>query len=283
MPSPARSVAVAVRPGEHACCRFAAAGDRRRVAVDIVREGLQRGDRVLYVCDRDDVQEFVSELAALDDEVIPAIERGQLHLCASADFYVPDGRFDIERTLASWREAHDRARSDGYAGLTVTGEVGEAFCAAGGTAAVEAYEQRLDELGLPNTVLLCQYDHARFDAATLKGVARSHDVDLAPELAAIGRDGVLTAARLRSGGLRLAGELDFESAPTFAGVLGAHFHGPLELDLADLRYVDVSGMRALRGRTGQQLTIAGASESVRKLLALVGWDTDPALEIPEPR
>jgi hypothetical protein len=38
-------------------------------------------------------------------------------------------------------------------------------------------------------------------------------------------------------------------------------------------------MRALRGRTGQSLTIVAASPAVRRLLALLTWDTDPAIEV----
>jgi hypothetical protein len=50
---------------------------------------------------------------------------------------------------------------------------------------------------------------------------------------------------------------------------------------ADLAYVDVAGMRALRGRKGQRLTIIPASDAVRRLLALLAWDTDPAIELVE--
>jgi STAS domain-containing protein len=66
-------------------------------------------------------------------------------------------------------------------------------------------------------------------------------------------------------------------------VLDAHFHGPLRLDLANLSYVDVAGMRALRGRRGQRLTISPASDAVRRLLALLAWDTDPDVELLETR
>jgi anti-anti-sigma regulatory factor len=42
------------------------------------------------------------------------------------------------------------------------------------------------------------------------------------------------------------------------------------LDLADVRFIDVAGLRALRGRTRQAITIVDASPSVLRLLALVG-------------
>jgi hypothetical protein len=41
-------------------------------------------------------------------------------------------------------------------------------------------------------------------------------------------------------------------------------------------------MRALRGRAGRRLKIVGASETVRRLHALLAWDTDPAIELTSP-
>lgn len=78
------------------------------------------------------------------------------------------------------------------------------------------------------------------------------------QLGAIGRSGCLAAAMDRSANaLRLAGELDFDCATAVGDTLHAQFHGPLRLDLADLRFIDVTGLRALRGRTGQLITVIG--------------------------
>jgi hypothetical protein len=50
------------------------------------------------------------------------------------------------------------------------------------------------------------------------------------------------------------------------------------LDLADLHYVDAVGMRELRGQPGERsITIVAASEAVRRLSELMGWDTDPGV------
>ena len=109
-------------------------------------------------------------------------------------------------------------------------------------------------------------------------MASLHDVDLAPELAPVGREGHLEAARLRSGALRLAGELDFDAGPVLTDVLRVRFLGSLALDLADLHYVDAVGMRALRGQPGaRSITIVAASEAVRRMGELMGWDTDPGV------
>ena len=250
------------------------------MAVAFVLDRLQRGDKVVYFRDRDDADALVSSLERLDPG---AIATGQFEVRRSRDVYLPDGRFDADRMLALLRDEHDRARADGYSGLSLTGEIPDAVWELPGGEQVGAYEARLaSEVDAPECSILCQYGHARSGRGLPSDVIEAHDVDLAPELAAIGRDGELAAARDRQrDALRLAGELDFGCAQTVSDVLDAYSRGPLHLDLADLTYVDVAGMRALRGRTRQRLTISPASDAVRRLLALLGWDTDPDIELVE--
>jgi ABC-type transporter Mla MlaB component len=131
-------------------------------------------------------------------------------------------------------------------------------------------------LATPATAILCIYDPAR--AAPSSAVASLHDVDFAPELAPVGRGGHLEAADLRSGELRLTGELDFEGAPILTEVPCGRCRGSLALDLADLHFVDVAGMRVLRGRPEERsIAIVAASEAVRRLSDLMRWDTDPGV------
>jgi hypothetical protein len=277
------ALAVPVRPGEHACCHFAHADDRERLAIAFVRDRLQRGDKVVYFLDGDDAGALVSRLVPLDPGFEPAISSGQLEIRRARDVYIPDGCFEADRMLALLREEHDRARAEGYSGLSVTGEMPDAVCELPGSEELGAYEARVaSDIDAPSCSVLCQYDHGRFGPRLLSEVIEAHDVDASPELAAIGRDGELAAARDRGrGALRLAGELDFGCAQTVSEVLDAHFDGPLLLDLADLSYVDVAGMRALRGHKGQRLTISPGSDAVRRLLALLAWDTDPEIELLE--
>jgi ABC-type transporter Mla MlaB component len=274
--------ALPIRPGEHACCRLAHTPDRERLARAFVRAGLERGDKVLYSSDREDLDELRARLTGDDETLAAALDTGRLSVRRAADVYTPDGRFDARRMLDSVRDEHAEALAAGYRGLSMTGEMGWAAGDGPGCDQLTAYEQALAGDDCQGTlVFLCQYDHGRFGAGVLSEIAASHDVDVSPELAAIGRDGCLAAARVGPT-LRLTGELDFACADGLAGVLGTHFHGPLRLDLDDVAFIDVAGMRALRGRTGQSVTIVAASPAVRRLLALLAWDTDPAIELLAP-
>jgi ABC-type transporter Mla MlaB component len=261
-----------IRPGEHACCRFGSASDRGRVVATVVGHVLRRGDRAVYLHDRLDADELISELANADEAVGTALERGQLVVC-SPRIHAVEGTFDIDSMLGWCSDERDRSLADGYEGVTLIVEFGASIADA---QALEDYEQRLDALASLGTAILCIYDPAR--VAPSSAVALLHDVDLSPELAPVGRKGDLEAGYLRSGALRLAGELDYEAVPILTDVLPARHHGSLALDLADLHFVDAAGMRGLRGRLGDRsIAIVAASEAVRRLSDLMGWDTDPGV------
>jgi anti-anti-sigma regulatory factor len=259
-----------IRPGEHACCRFGSGSDRRRAVASVVGRALRRGDRAVYLHDRVDAQELVSDLADADEAVGTALERGQL-VVRSPRIHAVEGTFDLDFLLGWCSDERDRSLADGYEGLTLIVEVGASIADA---QMLDDFEEGLDALASPATTILCVNDPAR--PARSSAVAALHDVDLAPELASVCREGHLEAARLRSGALRLAGELNFDAAPLLTDVLGARCRGSLALDLADLHFVDTVGMRALRGRSGERsIAIVAASEPVRRLSELMGWDTDP--------
>ncbi len=275
-------IAFAARPGEHACCRFASAEDRRLLTVALVRDATRRNYKVLYLCPDDDIETAMEALAELDETVTDALARGQMEVKPAVGTYLPNGAFDPERMLDCVRHEHARALAEGYAGLSLTGDMSWVFSDPLGAKALGDYEARLNGL-MPGAkpMVLCHYDHSTGHLGSVSRILLStHDVDFPPELAPLARHDQLAAARVMPGGtLRLAGELDFGCAAVLASVLDTHFHGPLSLDLDGLTYVDVTGMRALRGRKGQQLTIHAASDAVRRLAELLAWDTDPDVEV----
>jgi hypothetical protein len=275
--------ALAIRPGEHACSRFTRSDDRERLAAAFVRDGLRRGHKVIYLVDREDVDRFIDWLAAAVPAAGPALERGALVVRKVSDAYMPDGEeFDAEAQIERWRAEHRQALAEGFAGLSATGEGTWALAGLGADCdGLAEFEHGMNGIFDDDTVTcLCQYDHGRFDPGTLSAVAESHCVDVPPALAALGRSGDIAAAHVRGdGALRLAGELDYGCSDSVTEVLDTYYHGDVALDLGDLNYVDVTGLRALRPKPGQRLKITEASSAVRRLVALLAWDTDPDVEM----
>jgi anti-anti-sigma factor len=278
------SIASAVRPGEHACARLGRTEDHQALAIAFMRHGLDAGHRVMCLGESGFCQGLMEALQAVDPRGEPARADGQLVLRSALEAYVPDGAFDVDRMIELIRDEHAAALRDGCAALSVTGDMAWAFGGAPGADRLVEYEERLNAEAHETLLLLCRYDHGNLalnDACDGDLVAH-HGVDISPELAALARTGNLAAARTGGGSetqLRLAGDLDYTAAEALSPVLSAHFHGALIVDLRDLEFVDVAGMRALRGRKSQPLRITAASPSVERLLALMGWDTDPEVDV----
>jgi anti-anti-sigma regulatory factor len=275
--SSARPGPSAVRPGEHACSRFASAEDRDRLTSAFIADGLARRHKVVYIRDRGPRG---GRRADGLGEAFDAAEDGQLAVFDAHEVYLSDAAFDVEGTVEWALAQQSLARAEGWEGMSVAGDR-SALHGAPGVERIVEYEGRLDEvLDTGTTSMLCQYDLRRFPPTAPHQVAELHRVDIAPELAALGRTGSLAAALIGPAGtLRLAGDLDLHSATAVDDLLHAHFHGPLRLDLADLHHVDVVGLRALRGRDAQRLDIVGASPTARRLLKLLAWDTDSDIDI----
>jgi ABC-type transporter Mla MlaB component len=251
------------------------------LARDFINGGLRRGHRVVYMADPEEVEHLTSRIAAEDDAVTTALSDGKLEPRTTQDAYLPDGRFDADRMVDEVREAHRASLAAGFTGLSITGDLSWALSGAPGCDRLPEYERRAASLADDGSLrMLCRYDYARFDPGLLTELAAVHDLDASPELASIGRHSSLAGARTMAiPALRLVGELAFDGADALASVLSAHFHGRRRLDLTDLQYVDVAGMRALRGHGRQPLQLLGASEAVRRLLVLLAWDTDPTIEL----
>ena len=101
------------------------------------------------------------------------------------------------------------------------------------------------------------------------------------ELAPLGRWGALTADLARPENVvRLAGELDAEAAAAVAVIIDERGDDePIRLDLAELEFVDVAGLRALRGTANHPITITAPSDAVLRLVDLLGWDSDPGVDV----
>lgn len=273
-----------VRPGEHACSRFALASDRRRLTRAFVLDGLRRDNKIVCLGDLEDQAVLTAALGGLDADIAEALAGGRLEARPARTAFLPNGRFEVERAMLSLRSEEALAHEQGYAGLSITIEMSWVLSEPPGYEQLGEYEQRLtDELRESDVIALRQYDHARFDQAAMARIVTTHAVDMGPELASIGRDGDIAAAcvgpqRL----LRLAGELDAPSAPALADLVDAYFHGPLVVDLADITVADARGLHALRGHLDEQLTLVAASEPVRRLASIFGWGDNAKITIHEP-
>jgi len=170
-------------PGDHLCWLYETEEEHRAVITPFLRQGLERGEKVLYIVDAHPAESVLAYLREDGLEVKPYLARGQLHILTSADTHLAQGAFDPDAMVALLRSETARALEEGYAALRVTGEMSWALREVPGSDRLIEYEAKLNNF-LPESrcLAICQYDSRRFDPAVLLQVLSTHPT------AAVGRD-----------------------------------------------------------------------------------------------
>jgi PAS domain S-box-containing protein len=161
--------------GSHACLIYDSAAEQHAAVVSWLKIGLERDERCIYVLDensRDDVLDAL-ERSGIDPR--PAVKNRSLLLVSKQDTYLRDGSFDPDRMIGFLKEATDRARSDGFTALRVTGEMTWSLSDAAGSERLIEYESKLNNF-LPDSscLALCQYNRKRFPAHIIRDVIFTH-------------------------------------------------------------------------------------------------------------
>ena len=144
--------------------------------VPFIREGLEHGERCVYVADDNTVDEVLDAMRARGVNVDDALESGALSVHTEGDTYRRTGEFDREAMLEFWEETLAEATADEFTGLRAAAEM---------TWALEADDTELDDLCEYEELLnplydgedynvLCQYNRDRFPAEILHDVLKTH-------------------------------------------------------------------------------------------------------------
>jgi anti-anti-sigma factor len=262
-------VTVAGAPsGGHALLLYRVETQRQARVVSWVRQGLVRGEKILYSTVPGDPLVDVLNGVVAHDGATP--RPGQLTVLASQELF-PGARQG---------ELVHRALEEGYPGvrLSARADVGLRDTR---SEAYRTIDQLTDELcaTLPVTAL-CQLDAASADDATLTTVLETHSVVEDDQM------------RLRRGDDRvvvLAGEVDSSSADLLTRALRRLVRPQADaaavLDLSGLSFVDVAGCRALVVGTeelrssGGSVRLTRATDQISKVLTLLGVDRLPGVEL----
>ena len=165
----------ALRPGDHVGWLYHTAAEHRQVLQSFLRQGVERGEKVIYLRDNCPPEAVLGYLGQDDMAVAGYLQRGQLSIQEAVQVYCPEGRFAPE-TMIQWLQTQtDQALAQGYVALRVTGEMTWACRKLTGTAPVLEYEARLDQcLSDWACLTLCQYDRRYFEAAWLLEILTAH-------------------------------------------------------------------------------------------------------------
>jgi AcrR family transcriptional regulator len=165
-----RHVCALVRPGERV----------RDLQVELVREGLALGDRVISVSDGAARPTFVQALQTLGVDADAAMGSGQLVSHSWDETYLLGGSFDpaaMIGILRGWLGPSDR--QEGESLTRYIGDMSWTLPEPPGSARLAEYEARLDDIlrRMPE-VVVCIYDLDRHDAGTVAEVLAHHPMTL---------------------------------------------------------------------------------------------------------
>jgi PAS domain S-box-containing protein len=148
---------------QHVCSLNENPDERDAVATRFLRAGVERGEKCLYVAER----EQPAARAALQ---APGVE-----LRTWGETYLQGGVFDPERMWTYWTRAAREASAQGFRGLRCIAEVDWVARGAPGAARWMEYESRLGEVAARSgCTLLCQYSRALFPPWMVRDVIRTH-------------------------------------------------------------------------------------------------------------
>jgi DNA-binding CsgD family transcriptional regulator len=157
------------------CCLYETEEGHRAVLAPFLRQGLDRGEKVLCIGDTHTADAVFAYLRHDGVDVEPYLARGQLVFVAANDAYVAESVFDPDRTIAMLRTETEEALAAGYTALRCTGDMIWALRGLPGSERLIEYEGKLNEFFAGRQCLaICQYDRRRFEAALLLDVLRTH-------------------------------------------------------------------------------------------------------------
>ena len=160
--------------GTHFCLFYETKADLLEIVVAYCKAGLEGNEFCLWV-----VAEplTVEEARHALRQAVPDCDRyladENIEILLAADWYLPDGTFDLNRMIRGWNEQLERASARGYAGVRVAGDTAwleqkdwRDFC---------EYEELLNHAVTNQRIaVLCTYPLGSCGAAEILDVVRNH-------------------------------------------------------------------------------------------------------------
>jgi anti-anti-sigma factor len=242
-----------------------------------LKEGLERNERVLYLARRftaTNVMGYLRETGVAAEEYLRS---GQLVFLDAEAAYRSEGGFQPERMGDAFRQAATQAVVDGYRGLRAASETEWLIPEFVDPARFMAYELWVDHIvaSLPQ-IGLCGYDARSSKPEWLQAIQAVHPHRIT------GRSippPPFTVASADQGEIVVRGDVDWRCREAFQLALAAAAAcAPAEvvLDVDGLRFIDLSGLRAL-AKLAHALDAEGRTLTLHSLSSVAKRIMHPAL------
>jgi PAS domain S-box-containing protein len=164
-----------LKPHDHLCLIYEREEEWRAAVVPFMAAGLRQGEKCFYVTDAHTAEQVRDYLREQVDDLDARETSGQFSIFQETEAYTREGSFDPDRMISLLISETEKAVSEGYPALRVTGEMTWALRGQPGSERLIEYESKLNRF-FPNypCLAICQYDRGRFPAETIKGIIMTH-------------------------------------------------------------------------------------------------------------
>lgn len=166
-----------LKPGDHLCCLYQTEEEHRDLITPFLRQGLEQNEKVFYIVDERTAETILNYLTKDGVDVSVYINKGQLVILTVSDSYMKNKVFDPDMMIELLKTETEKALTEGYSALRVTGEMSWALRGLPGSKRLIEYEFKLNNFFPFNKALaLCQYDMRKFIPEMLIEVLETHPI-----------------------------------------------------------------------------------------------------------
>ena len=160
---------------DHLCMIYETREEQLAAALPFIRNGLERGEKCIYIADDNTAESIVDGMEAGGIDVQSELRAGRLSLLSKQDAYLKQGYFDPDWMIGFIARAEDEAKAAGFYALRITGEMTWVLGGDPGADRLMEYEAKLNYFYPDHDVIICcQYNRNRFPPKVIKDVISTH-------------------------------------------------------------------------------------------------------------
>ena len=161
----------------HICSLYETKEDQFSIIVPLIKIGLERGEKCIYVVNDNTVHEVQDAMQTGGIDTDSALKSGSLSILNGQEFFLHQDPFEPDWTIQFLKETIDLAKSEGFNALRLTAEMTWLFGVEKGTQSLSDYEFKMNSFFHENDiVMICQYNLMQFLPETILNIIRIHPV-----------------------------------------------------------------------------------------------------------
>lgn len=162
----------------HVCAFFNSRDEEYRVLLPFVRDGLERGEKIVHTIDPERRSDHLERLAAGGIDVAILLQDGRIELRTWSDTHLLDGYFDQHRTFKLFEGVVKNAKQRGFPLTRFVTHMEWALKNEKQITDLLEYEARANEVWErqegPINPVICTYDLTKFTGDVVVDVMRTH-------------------------------------------------------------------------------------------------------------